>query len=96
MVTDVTISAVYDQQEALTEDINEAYAAVPKGADVYVAQAFGWDSSVTPTTSTVIDLVKASVQSRMKTQPTTLDEDLKFQAVLSGSAFFEDVTLTSP
>ena len=92
---DITINAVFDQQEAMTEDVNEAYAALPEGASVYVAQAFGWDSAATPTTATVVDLFKATVQSRMKNQPTTFDEDLKFQAVLSGSAYFDDVTLTA-
>jgi len=91
---DLTIAAVFDQQEAMSEDVNEVYAALPEGEVVYIAQAFGWDSSVTPTTSTVIDLFKATVQSRMKTQPTTFDEDIKFQATLSGSAYFADVALT--
>ena len=93
---DVTLSGVYDQQEAMTEDVNLAYAALPEGADVYIAQAFGWDSSLDPTTSTVVDLVRGTVQQRMKTQPTTADEDLKFAATISGSAFFQDVTLTGP
>lgn len=92
---DVTLTAVFDQQEALTEDVNLVYAALPKDADVYIAQAFGWDSGVTPTTATVIDLVKGKVQTRSKNQPTTPDEDLKFQSVISGSAFWEDVTLSA-
>lgn len=92
---DITLSAVFDQQEAMTEDVNEVYAALPEGAVVYIAQAFGWDSAVTPTASTVIDLFKATVQTRTKTQPTTFDEDIKFQAVLSGSAYFDDVALTA-
>lgn len=92
---DLTLSAVFDQQEASSADVNEVYSALPAGSVVYIAQAFGWDSSVTPTSATRIDLIKATVQSRTKTQPTTFDEDLKFQAVLSGSAFFEDVTLTA-
>jgi hypothetical protein len=91
---DITLNAVFDQQEAMSAEVNEVYDALPEGAVVYIAQAFGWDSSVTPTTSTVIDLFKATVQTRMKNQPTTFDEDLKFQAVLSGSAYFADVALT--
>lgn len=91
---DLTIAAVFDQQEAMSEDVNEVYAALPEGEVVYIAQAFGWDSSVTPTVATVVDLFKATVQSRMKTQPTTFDEDIKFQATLSGSAYFADVALT--
>lgn len=90
---DITLNAVFDQQEAMTEDVNEVYAALPEGALVYAVQAFGWDSAVTPTIATVVDIFKATVQSRMKTQPTTFDEDLKFQAVLSGSAYFADVEL---
>lgn len=90
---DVTISAVYDQQEAMSEAVNEAYAALPEGASVYIAQAFGWDSAVTPTASTVIDLIKGTVQSRMKNQPASAEEDLKFTATISASAYFEDVAL---
>lgn len=92
---DLTIAAVFDQQEAMSEDVNEVYAALPEGEVVYIAQAFGWDSSVTPTVATVVDLFKATVQSRMKTQPTTFDEDIKFSATLSGSAYFADVALTA-
>lgn len=92
---DITISAVYDQQEAMTEEVNDVYAALAEGAEVYVAQAFGWDSTVTPTTATVIDLWKGSVQMRTKNQPASADEDLKFTAAISGSAFFGDVALTA-
>lgn len=92
---DVTIAAVFDQQEAMSETVNEAYAAMPEGSAVYIAQAFGWDSSVTPTTDTVIDLFPGTVQTRTKNQPTTPEEDLKFTAVISASAYFEDVALTS-
>ena len=92
---DITISAVYDQQEATSDDVNKVYAALVEGAEVYVAQAFGWDSKATPTTATVIDLWKGSVQMKTKNQPTSPDEDLKFTATLSGSAFFADVALTA-
>lgn len=92
---DITISAVYDQQEAMTEEVNDVYAALAEGAEVYVAQAFGWDSTVTPTTATVIDLWKGTVQMKTKNQPTSADEDLKFTATITGSAFFADVALTA-
>ena len=92
---DITISAVYDQQEATSEDVNKVYAALVEGAEVYVAQAFGWDSTVTPTTATVIDLWKGTVQMKTKNQPTSVDEDLKFTATISGSAYFADVALTA-
>lgn len=92
---DVTLSAVYDQQEAMTEVVNKVYAAVPEGADVYILQAFGWDQAVTPTVATVVDAVRGTVQQRMKNQPTTPDEDLKFQVTISGSAFYSDVELTA-
>jgi Tfp pilus assembly protein PilX len=92
---DITLSAVFDQQEAMSADVNEVYSALPEGATVYIVQAFGWDSSVTPTVATVVDVFKATVQSRMKTQPTTFDEDIKFQAVLSGSAYFADVDVVA-
>ena len=92
---DVTIAAVYDQQEAMSEDVNEAYAALPEGSAVYLAQAFGWDSATTPDATTVIDLIKGTVQRRQKNQPATADEDLKFTATISASAYFEDVALTA-
>lgn len=90
---DITVSAVFDQQEASSADVNLAYAAVAEDAEVYVAQAFGWDSTVTPTAATVIDLWKGTVQMRTKNQPTSVDEDLKFTATLSGSAYYADVAI---
>jgi len=92
---DITLSAVYDQQESMTDEVNDVYAALPEGAVVYIAQAFGWDSSVTPTTSTVVDLYRATVQARTKNQPTSFDEDLKFTANLSGSRFWADVAVVA-
>lgn len=92
---DITIAAVYDQQEALAEAVNDAYAALPEGAEVYIAQAFGWDSATAPTVATVIDLFPASVQTRTKNQPTSAEEDLKFTAALSASAYYEDVALSA-
>lgn len=91
---DITISAVFDQQELETADVNAAYAALPEDGVVYLFRAYGWDSAVTPTTSTKGDLYKATVQSRIKSEPTTADEDLKFLATLSGSARFMDIALT--
>ena len=92
---DITISAVYDQQEATSDEVNKVYTALAEGAEVYVAQAFGWDSKVTPTTATVIDLWKGTVQMKTKNQPTSPDEDLKFTGTISGSAYFADVALTA-
>jgi tRNA A37 threonylcarbamoyladenosine synthetase subunit TsaC/SUA5/YrdC len=90
----ITLSAVYDQQDTTT-DVNDVYDALAEDADVYIAQAFGWDSTATPTTATVIDLWKGSVQMVAKNQPTSPDEDLKFTATISGSAYFADVALTA-
>ncbi len=92
---EVTLAAVYDQQEDLTEDVNKVYAALAQDVEVYVAQAFGWDADLAPTVDTKVDLVRAKVQTRTKTQPTAPDEDLKFLATLSGSGFWDDVTLTA-
>lgn len=90
---DVTITSVYDQQKGSGENVNAVYAALPEGTDVYIAQAFGWDSATAPTTATVIDLYSGEVQSRTKNQPTSADEDLKFTSTVSVSNFFEDVAL---
>lgn len=92
---DITIAAVYDQQALMTATVNEAYSAMPKGASVYIAQAFGWDQSATPTVATVIDLIPGTVQSRLKNQPATPDEDLKFTATISAREVFEDVALAA-
>lgn len=92
---DATIAGVYDQQQAMTEVVNLAYAALPEGADVYIAQAFAHDQSVAPTTATVVDLIRGEVQMRMKTQPTAADEDLKFSATISAAGLWSDVTLTA-
>ena len=91
---DITLSAVYDQQDTTT-DVNDVYDALAEDADVYIAQAFGWNSAATPTAATVIDLWKGSVQMRNKNFPTSADEDLKFTATISGSAYFADVALTA-
>lgn len=91
---DVTISAVYDQQEDMAEDVNAAYAALPTGASVYIAQAFGWPSATDPDSTTVIDLIKGTVQRRQKSQPASAEEDLKFMATISASAYFEDVPMS--
>lgn len=91
----VTITAVYDQQEALTEEVNAVYAALAKGAVVYIARAFGHDADVAPTSSTVVDLMKATVQARKKNEPTSAEDDLVFTATLSGSGYWDDVALTA-
>lgn len=91
---DVTLSAVFDQQEASSADVNEVYSVLAPGAAVYIVQAWGWDSAVTPTVSTVVDVMRGTVQTRTKNQPTTFDEDLKFTAVLSMSSYVDDVELT--
>ena len=91
---DITLSAVFDQQEASSAEVNEVYSALPEGEVVYIAQAWGWDSAVTPTTATVVDVMRGTVQTRTKNQPTTFDEDLKFTATLSMSSYVDDVALT--
>jgi hypothetical protein len=92
---DITLAAVFDQQQLATVLVNKVYAALPEGSVVYIAQAFGWDSGATPTTTTIVDLFKATVQTRTKNQPTSFDEDLKFTAALSGSAYWADVTISA-
>ena len=93
---DVTITAVFDQQAdiATPAEVNEVYALLAPGADVYVFQAWGHDSSVALTNTGRVDSMRGTVQSRTKNQPTTPDEDLKFTAVLSVSSYVEDVDLT--
>ena len=92
---DITIAAVYDQQEASSADVNKAYAALTEGADVYVAVGWGWDQSVTPTSATVVDVWKGKVRTQDRNFPTSIDEDLKFTSIVSVSQQAKDVTLTA-
>ena len=75
--------------------VNRVYAALPEGATVYIARAYGWDTDLAPTAATKIDLYKATVQMVTKNEPASADEDLKVTATLSGSAYWADVTLTA-
>ena len=92
---DISMSYLFDQQAALTEDINKVYAALPEGATVYLARAYGWDTDIAPTTSTKVDLYKATVQMVARNEPAGGEEDIKVTATLSGSAYWADVTLTA-
>lgn len=92
---DITIAAVYDQQEASSADVNKAYAALTEGADVYVAVGWGWDQSQTPTAQTKVDVWKGKVRTQDRNFPTSIDEDLKFTSIVSVSAQAKDVTLTA-
>ena len=92
---DITIAAVYDQQETSTAAVNKAYAALAEGADVVVAVAWGWDQSATPTTATKVDVWKGKVRTQDRNFPTSADEDLKFTSIVSVSRQAKDVTLTS-
>ena len=92
---DITLSSVYDQQALASADVNKVYAALPEGATVFVARAYGWDTDTTPTTATKVDLYKATVQMVTKNEPASADEDLKVTATLSSPAYWADVTLTA-
>lgn len=92
---DITIAAVYDQQETSSADVNKAYAALTEGADVVVAVAWGWDQSDTPTSATVVDVWKGKVRTQDRNFPTSADEDLKFTSIVSVSQQAKDVTLTA-
>ena len=92
---DASLTAVYDQQAALTEAVNKVYAALPAGAEVYIARAYGWDTDTAPTAATKVDLIRGTVQGRTKNNPANADEDLKATATISGSAYYADVTLTA-
>ena len=92
---EITITAVYDQQVIGTDAVNAAYTFLVEGAVVYLFRAYGWDSGTTPTVATKGDLYKATVLSRLKSEPTSADEDLKFIATLSGSARWNDIDLAA-
>lgn len=92
---DITIAAVYDQQEASSAAVNKAYAALAENADVVIAVAWGWDQSVTPTAETKVDVWKGRVRTQDRNFPTSIDEDLKFTSIVSVSQQAKDVTLTA-
>lgn len=92
---DITIAAVYDQQEASSANVNKAYAALTEGADVVVAVAWGWNQSVTPTSATKVDVWKGRVRTQDRNFPTSIDEDLKFTSIVSVSQQAKNVTLTA-
>ena len=92
---DISMSYVFDQQAATSAEVNEVYAALPEGATVYLARAYGWDTDTTPTAATKVDLYKATVQMVTRNEPAGGEEDLKVTATLSGSAYWADVTLTA-
>ena len=92
---DASLTAVYDQQSALTEEVNKVYAALPAGAEVYIARAYGWDTDTAPTVAMKVDLIRGTVQARTKNEPANADEDLKVTATIPGSVIWEDVTLTA-
>lgn len=91
----LTIRGVYDQQAADTEDINAAWSSLPVGSRVGVVRAYGWASDQEPTAETVVDLIVGEVQSVTKVEPANADEDLKFEATVSGELYLQDLTLTA-
>lgn len=60
--TTATITIVWDQQKALTEDINGAYNALPEGSDVILFIAHGYASDQEVKVDTVGDLYVMTVQ----------------------------------
>ena len=90
----LTIRGVYDQQAADTEDINAAWSSLPVGSRVGVVRAYGWASDQEPTAETVVDLIVGEVQSVTKVEPANADEDLKFEATVSGELYLQDLALT--
>lgn len=91
----LTVRGVYDQQAATSEDINLAWAALPVGARVGFFRAYGWPSDTAATAETVGDLIVGEVQSVTKVEPANADEDLKFEATISGELYLQDITLTA-
>lgn len=89
---DITLQAIFDQQAGADDLINAAYAALPAGAVVYIAQAFGLDAQTKPTSTTIVDVYRATVNQRAKNQPVA-GEDLMFTATLAGDLYIEDAKL---
>ncbi|MDN5687130.1 MAG: hypothetical protein L0G94_10725 [Brachybacterium sp.] len=89
-----TIQAVYDQQAGTEDIVNAVYDAVPEGAVVYVAIAYGHPSHETVSETTVVDVYRGRVSMRSKNQPVD-GEDLTFTATLATDLYLQDVTLTA-
>ena len=91
---DIEITAIYDQQAQAADEINVAYTALPEDATVYIVRAYGLDSTVTPTASNKVDIIRGTVQQRNKNNPVA-EEDLMFTTTLSGDLMVQDVQLTA-
>lgn len=88
-----TIEAVYDQQAEDGDKVNAVYDATPEQSTIYVAIAYGHDST-SPEVPKKVDIYRGDVQTRAKNQPVE-GEDLMYTATLSADLYLEDVTVTA-
>ena len=93
-----TLTIVWDQQKLndTSEDvINDAYKALPEGAEVYLFIAHGWDSDQDPTAETIGDLWRVRVNQVAHLMAASAEEDLMARIDLAGSMFAPNVSLTA-
>ena len=89
------ITIVHDRQAASTEQVNLAYEALPRGGEVVLAVAHGWDQGDDPTVDTVVDLWVVTVSMVKHLVATSPDAELKAEATLAGSLYVPNVALAA-
>lgn len=94
-----TLTIVWDQQQLNASDpeviVNDAYKALPEGAEVYLFIAHGWDSDEDPTAETIGDLWRVRVNQVAHLMAASAEEDLMARIDLAGSMFAPNVTLAA-
>lgn len=92
---EAAVEAIFDQQEEAdaTVKLNAVYDALPEKSTVYIAKAYGHDStSATPPKK--LDLARGEVTMRAK-NPEVEGEDLTFTATLAVDLYLPDITVTT-
>lgn len=89
-----TFTGIWDQQKAMTEEVNHAYKAFPEGAEVFVLVASGKNAAEDLKAGDVVDIYEMKVGLVTHPIATSKDEDLTFVASLKGQNFSKNVKLS--
>lgn len=93
--TTATLTINWDQQKALTEDINAAYNAMPEGSDVILFIAHGYASDQELTVGTVGDLYVMTVQKVKHLFAEDAKSRIRAEVTLTGSVERRNVKVTA-
>ena len=88
-----SMTLVYDQQAASTDEVNLAYSAMPEEGEIGLFVANGWDAAEDPTTDTKGDLWILDVQQVTHLMVASADEDLMARVDLTGERYLRNITL---